>query len=314
MDLAPAGLDLKPSPHLTEAIDHNDDWTGLSDPAARRKLQNKLNQRARRRRQAPNKWTPVQSKINDVRQGHQRAQGQRFGTVTPPDQPANPRIQAAIPATTALALGFASLQNDGPRFPRFRFPLSSDHLIHLIHHNVYRAMLTNMVTLRITPFFTCEPRSSRDECGIISALPLPAAVPPPLEPTALQQRVHHAAWIDLFPLPALRDVLIRAQGSFDEDDLCLDILGTVSIKQAGLNRPSDPFRQDLDTSGDRKGIVVWGEPWSVSSWEVEEGFVKKWGWLIGHGCEELHRSTNKWRWYRGAERIDWTKLIVQDCS
>nr|KAK5451203.1 hypothetical protein LTR18_001220 [Exophiala xenobiotica] len=155
------------------------------------------------------------------------------------------------------------------------FPLSSDHLIHLIQFNVFRAMLTNMFTLRITSLFECEEKVS--EQMRISQLPLPAGVPPSLEPTALQRQVPHAPYVDLFPLASLRDTLVRAEGISNEGN-----------------------------DDHRKGLVVWGEPWQVDSWEVEEGFVKKWGWMLKDNCEDLIRSTNRWRQVRGDEPLRWT--------
>lgn len=42
-------VELVQMPQLAEAVDSQDDWTGLTDPAARRKRQNRLNVRAHRK-------------------------------------------------------------------------------------------------------------------------------------------------------------------------------------------------------------------------------------------------------------------------
>jgi len=49
---------------------------------------------------------------------------------------------------------------------------------------------------------------------------------------------------------------------------------------------------------DRNGVIVWGEPWDVGSWELMEGFVRKWGFLLA-GCEVLIEGSNRWRARRG---------------
>jgi len=187
---------------------------------------------------------------------------------------------------------------------RFGFPLSADHLIHLIQFNVYRAVLSNMSTLRLLDMFSCEVQL--DETVRISALPLPGAIPPTLEPTALQKTVPHAPFVDLFPLPALRDALIKAAGQFDDCDLCIDLLGSIAAKHVPKTAEKAADSQGGAWEHDnRKGLVVWGEPWRVASWEVEEGFVRKWGWMLRENCEELLRSTNTWRQVRGEEPLQW---------
>jgi hypothetical protein len=49
-------------------------------------------------------------------------------------------------------------------------------------------------------------------------------------------------------------------------------------------------------------LLVWGEPYDPSNWEVTEGFIKKWGWVI-QGCPDILQSTNKWRAKGGESAI-----------
>ena len=41
-------------------------------------------------------------------------------------------------------------------------------------------------------------------------------------------------------------------------------------------------------------MIVWSEAWDPRSWEVTQGFVRKWGWLLG-GCGDLIEASNWWR-------------------
>jgi hypothetical protein len=196
------------------------------------------------------------------------------------------------------------------------FPLSTDHLMHLIQFNVYRAVLTNMFTLRTAHIFSCETHPAG--WVHISALPLPQAIPPTLEPTALQRQVPHAPYVDLFPLPALRDALIRAEGTFDDCDLCIDLLGSIAGKHVENTRPALTGRSSGESTAaagspddERKGLVIWGEPWSAASWEVEEGFARKWGWMLQDNCEELLQATDRWRQLRGEEPLRWADMGIK---
>jgi len=82
-------------------------------------------------------------------------------------------------------------------------------------------------------------------------------------------------------------ILAATQEDWDSDALCNDVCG-------GLYSGIDECES--------RGLLVWGEPWEVGSWEVSEGFARKWGTLL-KGCDEMMRGTNKWREARGEKAI-----------
>ena len=63
-----------------------------------------------------------------------------------------------------------------------------------------------------------------------------------------------------------------------------------------------PSIDDSDITSDRRGLIVWGDPWILENWEITPGFVRKWAWAV-EGCDDLIRATNKWRTSRGEEPI-----------
>ncbi|KAM0485541.1 hypothetical protein ACHAPX_001529 [Trichoderma viride] len=165
-------------------------------------------------------------------------------------------------------------------------PLSSDHLIPLVQFNAFRATLTNLTLLDVAHLI---PR----ECDIADSLRktplfnLPPVLPPSLGPTALQQSVPHDTWIDLLPDATMRDNAIRTMDMFCAEDICGDMLGNP--------------RQGRNTI-ELTGVLVWGNPWDVSAWEMTDGFLKKWGFLL-KGCWEAMAATNYWRAQRGDEPL-----------
>jgi hypothetical protein len=108
-------------------------------------------------------------------------------------------------------------------------------------------------------------------------------LPPSLRPTWLQRSTTHHPSLDVFPIPFVRDKLLLADESYDDQDLCFDLVGGWH-NHAGV--------------GHMAGVIVWGEPWDPFAWEVTEPFVKKWWWLL-EGCNEIIESTNYWRAKRG---------------
>jgi hypothetical protein len=162
-----------------------------------------------------------------------------------------------------------------------------DHLLSLTRINVYRAHINNLSLIgvaiderlcdddTISPFNLIGPVQPESWANVF---------PPSLHPTSMQRSCQHHPWLDFFPHPRVRDNLIRALGRYDEDELCLDIIGFWN---------PDPAENML---------LVWGEPHDITNWEVTESFIRKWGWVI-QGCPEILNSTNRWRARRGENLI-----------
>ncbi|KAI1395816.1 hypothetical protein F4819DRAFT_169738 [Hypoxylon fuscum] len=292
-------------PQLTEVWNPGDDWTGITDPAERKKRQNRLNQRI---------WRQL-----------------RKQKVQLPRRPPPPQLVAAvIPRSTTADQeppeapeGIDSIVDDGtvrqqghlihvcPRRRAKTYHLTREAyedyrmstpnpscLSVLIRLNVVHAIAQNAATLGfpleklchddlISPFNALGPRHPK-----VSGLP--ASCPESLQPTPMQVALRHHPWIDLFPIPVMRDNVLHAvvSGIFDEDELCCDLLDVDDIP---------------DTPSEKASLIVWGESWDIRGWEASVPFLKKWGLLL-RGCTEILESTNYWRSRRGEKRLDLTFL------
>lgn len=161
----------------------------------------------------------------------------------------------------------------------------------LSQYNFVKALFANMEVLGLSDDDmedeALSPFNTTMHCGP-PRLPVegrPAAprkielLPAALQPTELQRSAEHHPWIDLLPMPAMRENIFRRDAdSFDEEELCHAMRG-----QAPLHNP---------------GLLVWRDPWDPAGWEVTEDFVASWPWVVA-GCAELLRSTNAWRARRG---------------
>lgn len=157
-----------------------------------------------------------------------------------------------------------------------------DQLLTLIQFNVLRALFSNTRSLGFglewlspesqSPFTT---KSIPDELQI-------AAVD--LRPSRLQMAVLHHPWIDLLPSATMRDNILRAMDTFDEDDLCNDLV-------------------DFDgVANEKTGLIAWDTPWRAFGWEVSPAFLEKWPWVL-EGCDDLITSTDYWRALRGERAL-----------
>lgn len=240
----------------------------MKDAAERRKRQNRLNVRAHRQRKLR------QQQHNDKANADKTIQ---LGPAlySGPSQP---------------LIGWSCKEEeywDTVDIGQFIAPLSSAHrLIILVSYNVLRGIHTNLNILALHHLITMECRRG---IGTMPLFPAPPVVPTSLGRTRLQNEKVHGEWIDLIPCPVMRDNAIQLEGTFDHDDLCSDVLG-------GL------YERWKDADVEKNGMLVWSDPWDASGWELTEGFVRKWGFLV-RGCDRLFASTNRWRALRGDERL-----------
>jgi hypothetical protein len=309
--------------YRVQAKGREDDWTGTTDAAARRKAQTRLNTRAYRKSQDLVYSDPLWSKSGS---GSVQLRGSYYPIIEANNSVGKRKALAkkAEAPSTAIATGTVikserlvecwvneqqsvcvipesrakHLYNArNPLLPhkpskehfQFVFPLCPDHLITLLQFNATRALAANRTLISgilVTPL-DC----GTDE-GVIHVIPYPTkpqTLPSALLPTTLQQTVPHGDWIDLFPCPDARDRLIHAAGTFDEDELFADCSG-------GL------YEGFPDDEVERRGLIAWSPPWDISGWEMSEGFLRKWGWVF-KGLPGPLEATNRWRRERGDEPI-----------
>ncbi|CRG86412.1 hypothetical protein PISL3812_03418 [Talaromyces islandicus] len=265
-------------PQLAEARSREDDWTGTKDAAARRRAQTRLNTRAYRKRKALAKKAEASDPAiqPEALVDCWDIERQSLSAV-----PAS-RIKQVYNARNPL------LPNKSRKGQcSFVFPLCPDHLITLLQYNALRALIVNRTLIS---GILASPLDCNEEVIHVITCPTKSqlkSLPPALLPTALQQTVPHGDWIDIFPCPEGRDRLIRAAGTFDEDELWADCIG-------GL------FEGFPDDEIERRGVIAWSPPWDISGWEMSEGFVRKWGWLL-EGLPGPLEATNRWRMERGEE-------------
>ncbi|XEU99212.1 hypothetical protein FSHL1_004499 [Fusarium sambucinum] len=255
--------------NLSEPRDPEDDWMGITNSSDRRRRQNRLNQRAYRQS------NPLTRKARDSI--HDDSTTNSEGILILP----TPRDRAIAYAFMQLVRVQHSLNSHRPAM-----------LPSLIRLNAVNAVSNNALHIGIPLEGLCcddvtSPWSIKT-FGPLESTTTPLSCPESLYPTKLQIEIEHHPWVDLLPIPQLRDNMLRAYtgGIIDEDELCFDILGVTCS-------------QGLDDAY----LIVWGESHNAASWEVSVGFLKKWGWLL-KGCPELVESTNRWRQQRGESTLD----------
>ncbi|RDW68400.1 hypothetical protein BP5796_09057 [Coleophoma crateriformis] len=294
-DLIPSRIPLQLMPQQAAVHNFDEVWTGLTDAAKRRKLQNRLNQRARRRRQAEQeKAASKHATSSRVHVGNSSRLSEYTGPLSKStgseatefyrDLLTGEFVRSCIfPGSSEVPARFREMLLQVLKWSENGSTLGSpatDCLLTLVRFNMYRAIVSNTQALGFTivEIDSIELLSPFNE-GSTMSNSLAAVFPPSLRPTPSQRAILHHPWLDLFPVPRMRDNLIQA-GDWDELAMCRDLMGH-SDRPNGLT-----------------GIAIWGEAWDASQWELTEQFIVNWLWAI-KGCGELLISTNYWRAKRG---------------
>ncbi|KAF1995436.1 hypothetical protein P154DRAFT_346015 [Amniculicola lignicola CBS 123094] len=231
-----------------------DNWRNVEDARKRKQIQDRLAQRARRKR------------LREAKTNAKQAPGEAAETRAGSDTHTTERALVATaarfhqsPDTTAfcfpygnttedtedwLSLTSSSEDVDGVAPAYMPLSLNSQPVF---APTVFTAMFINGTILGLKCGVTIPSKSS----------PPSINVPPSLRPTALQTMTIHPQWFDRFPFPGVRDNLISACGFLDEEALMQDLFSVPSFH-----------------------VKSGYEPWDPKGWSIERSFAEKWGFLF----------------------------------
>ncbi|KAK2470315.1 hypothetical protein H9L39_17932 [Fusarium oxysporum f. sp. albedinis] len=267
-------------PQQLEAKAVSDDWTGITSPAERRKRQNWIHQRVYRRskrRVLSSLRSPKHHHTESANPGAEslvprQTSGTRGRDIEPKIQQPEGYLLLPTPESREAFHKFTprAYRNYKDGVPRL------DHLNILVKVNVLAAFAHNATLLGFNSQGLCCPKlvSPFNQAG-------PDVLQPSqpyldwLRPTALQLTVRHHPWIDLIPVPRLRDNILLSirKGLHDIIALAVDILDV------------------QDRGSEAACLIVWGESWNPNGWEISVPFLRKWGGLL-EGCSEMLVATN----------------------
>ncbi|KAL5332701.1 hypothetical protein BJX70DRAFT_407095 [Aspergillus crustosus] len=262
-------------------------WTGVTDPALHKRLQNIIHQRALRVRKSDQQRSLIAQQ--QARKERARAGVRCYATILPRPNPVpqGPR-KRLLPQPIMLLKAVAMMTSfNGAAYERYyAADIYLDQLLTLAKFNVLRAFVDNMAALG----WSMQAMEDDDALSLYSYPDSNTtrkgnhhhhhrhhhhegkkggiSVPASLLLTTTQHSIPHYSWLDCFP-------------GFDHCKLYTDRM--------------DPANGDI-------GIMVWGDPWLPQSWEVSEMFVRKWSWVI-KGCSELLVSSKYWRARRSLKRL-----------
>lgn len=265
---------------ITTVVTANENWRGKNDPAERRRIQNRLNQRAFRQRQRAGEqskaYKPRSTSSASDSQKDDSASSSEDEAESPQARNTTPFRQYGTVGTTTISAGE---RPEGMRDPQGRI---WDELAQLINRNFMSAVVSNAQQLGL------DMSALRSTTPLTTPKPAGRQVPASLKPVELQHQVAHDPVIDTIPHARLRFNILRAIAMAQID----------AVAFSRCIRGSGALEESAGHNWQRSGLVVWSSPESLESWELSEPFVRRWAALL-QGCEDLIAATNAWRARRG---------------